>query len=552
MLTPSEIKSFIENDKSSEQKRFARVGHRYYEAEHDIREYKIYYIDANGDLQEDKHRSNIKISHPFFSELVDQTVQYMLSGKDPFVYAKDSEKTEFQGLLNSYFDDDFRAELSQTLTDCCVGGFAYMYCFKDEGFKSRFTYADAMGVIEVRAKDTSDNTDYVIYYYIDRIDRGKKRIKRIQVWDTKETWYYTQVDDGAIILDDEASLNPRPHIVYSDSDSDDKFGGSFGFIPFFRLDNNRKQVSHLKPVKAIIDDYDLMSCGLSNNLQDITEGLYVVKGFQGDSMEELIQNVKVKKHVGIDPEGDVEIRTIDIPFEARKAKLELDEKNIYKFGMGFNAAQIGDGNITNIVIKSRYALLDMKCDKLEIRLKQFLKKLVKVVLDEINGNNGTGYTLNDVDIRFTRQIMTNALDNEQINKTIAETQQVRLNSILNAAAKLDDETVLRAICDEFDLDYDDIKGRVSSAPDLNAASEALASYGTEDAGLEGVQISQSGMEDIADKPLNGAQTQSLINIILQYKANTLSMEQAINIIAISIGISKDRAKELLAVGVVSE
>ena len=81
--------------------------------------------------------------------------------------------------------------------------------------------------------------------------------------------------------------------------------------------------------------------------------------------------------------------------------------DVYK-RQGFNAAQIGDGNITNIVIKSRYALLDMKCDKLEIRLKQFLKKLVKVVLDEINGNNGTGYTLNDVDIRFTRQIMTNA------------------------------------------------------------------------------------------------------------------------------------------------
>ena len=45
----------------------------YKRQEHDIREYKIYYIDANGDLQEDKHRSNIKISHPFFSELVDQT-----------------------------------------------------------------------------------------------------------------------------------------------------------------------------------------------------------------------------------------------------------------------------------------------------------------------------------------------------------------------------------------------------------------------------------------------------------------------------------------------
>ncbi len=150
--------------------------------------------------------------------------------------------------------------------------------------------------------------------------------------------------------------------------------GGYGFIPFFRLDSNRKQVSGLKPIKALIDDYDLMACGLSNNLQDIGEGLYVVKGFQGADLDEMIQNVKVKKHIGVDADGGVDIKTVDIPYEARKVKLELDEKNIYRFGMGFNSAQLGDGNITNIVIKSRYALLDLESNKLEIRLKQFLRR----------------------------------------------------------------------------------------------------------------------------------------------------------------------------------
>lgn len=154
-------------------------------------------------------------------------------------------------------------------------------------------------------------------------------------------------------------------------------------IPFFRLDNGVKQFSGLKPIKALIDDYDLMSCGLSNNLQDASEYLVVVKGFQGDNLEELMQNVKTKKHIGVDGEGggDVEFKTVDIPYQARQTKLELDEKNIYRFGMGFNSAQIGDGNVTNIVIKSRYALLDLKCNKLEIRLKQFLRKILKVVIN---------------------------------------------------------------------------------------------------------------------------------------------------------------------------
>lgn len=66
------------------------------------------------------------------------------------------------------------------------------------------------------------------------------------------------------------------------------YGSSFGFIPFFELDNKGKRRSDLSFVKDMIDDYDLMFCSLSNNLQDMTEGIYVVKGFQGDNLDELI------------------------------------------------------------------------------------------------------------------------------------------------------------------------------------------------------------------------------------------------------------------------
>ena len=42
MLTEAEILQFIEDDKTSEKKKFARMGQRYYEAEHDIKNYKLY------------------------------------------------------------------------------------------------------------------------------------------------------------------------------------------------------------------------------------------------------------------------------------------------------------------------------------------------------------------------------------------------------------------------------------------------------------------------------------------------------------------------------
>lgn len=463
MLTENEIVQFIQEDTSSDKKRFARVGQKYYEGEHDIRNYRLYYYNADGQLVEDKSRSNIKISHPFFTELVDQEVQYMLSGKDGFVK---SDIPELQNELDEYFNEneDFTSELYEVLTGAVTKGFEYMYAYKTVEDKLGFQCADSLGVVEVRAKDTQDGCDYVIYWYVDRIAKENKKIKRIQVWDKSQTYFYVQEEDGKLEKDESVEINPRPHTIYSKGDGA-LYYENFGFIPFFRLDNCRKQFSGLKSIKELIDDYDLMSCGLSNNLQDANEYLVVVSGFQGDNLEELIQNTKTKKHIGVDTGGDVDFKTVDVPYEARKTKLELDEKNIYRFGMGFNSAQMGDGNITNIVIKSRYALLDLKCNKLEIRLRQFMRKILKVVLKEINDNNGTDYQQKDVYFNFEREVMTNASDNAVIEKTDAETEQVKINTLLNLASTLDQETIVQNICDVLDIDYEEIKDKLPEDDD---------------------------------------------------------------------------------------
>jgi A118 family predicted phage portal protein len=55
----------------------------------------------------------------------------------------------------------------------------------------------------------------------------------------------------------------------------------------------------------------------------------------------------------------------------------------------------------------------------------------------------------------------------------------------------------------------------------------------------------SKAEDVAGKTLNGAQTQSLISVIAQYQAGQLTIGQAINIIAVAIGVTKEEAKKIL-------
>lgn len=85
MLRTDEILNLIKNDLASTAKGEARKSNDYYEGRHDIKDYNLYYFDEESQsFVQDYSRSNIKISHPFFTELVDQQVQYMLSKKTNF------------------------------------------------------------------------------------------------------------------------------------------------------------------------------------------------------------------------------------------------------------------------------------------------------------------------------------------------------------------------------------------------------------------------------------------------------------------------------------
>lgn len=488
MLKEIEIKRLIDEDRTSEKKVRAAEGQRYYEAEHDILQSRLFYFNSDGNLVEDKARSNVKICHPFFTELSDQLSAHMLSFKDEPIKA--SEKASgLQDHLDRYFNSKFWAEITDLISGAYNKGFDYIYAYKNADNRLAFEYADSMGVVEVREKDADDKCKHVLFWYIDRIDKGKKVIKRIQDWTEKETYYYVQIGNGKIVRDETVAINPRPHVIYTDEKTGKRMGYGLGFVPFWRLDNNRKQFSGLKPIKHLIDDYDLMMCGLSNNLVDFDTPLHVVSGFQGDNLDELQKNLKTKKIIGVDAEGGVEVRTVDIPYQARQAKADADEKAIYKFGMGLNTYGLKDtAATTNMAIQSAYALLEMKCGKLQPRLEALIEELVKIVLAEINEENKTDYQLSDVVINLDRKTVTNESENIANEKTKAETQQIKVNTILSVAASVGDDQTLKAICEELDFDYEELKSemeKLQEGQNTAAAKEAL----------DGVVVDEPGAGD---------------------------------------------------------
>lgn len=450
MLEPGRIASIIAADKYSRKKKQARLGQKYYDGEHDILDYRIYYINQEGKLVEDLTKSNIRIPHPFFQEISEQEVAYILSGG--VIFQADDEDLNRQ--LKTYFGDDFMGELKEVLIDAVVRGFGYIYWYRNAKGYTRFQYADSLGIIEVKDGASDDTVnDYIIRYYPVEIKDGKTAL-RIEVWDKDMTWYYLQ-SGCSVELDRNISINPCPHVLYQAADG--YYYEECSRIPFLKLPYNRKECSRLKQIKPIIDDYDLMSCGLSNNLQDITEGIYVVKGFKGQNYDEMLQNVKSRKVVGVGEKGDLDIKTINIPYEARIVKMQEDEKNIYRTALSFNSSQKGDGNITNIILKSRYTLLDMKAGKLIWSIKKFLGTLLEIVLDEINAACGTTYEKADVEIRIEPVVPTDEKENAEIRKLEAETVREKVGTLLDAADILGDEILLQEFAGILNLDEETIR-----------------------------------------------------------------------------------------------
>lgn len=481
------MKSAIQSDLNSTMKKNAKQGVHYYQHENDILKNRIFYFDDDDVLREDKFASNIRIPHGFFPEIVDQKVQYLLA--NPVEY--ETEDESLKGYLEEYYDSDFQVVLQELVEGASQKGFEYVYARTNTEDRLCFQTADSLHVFGIY-NDQNELQRICRYYHTDiEKDGKKKKIHHAEIWTDKVVYFFVSEDEKEYQLNQSEKLNPRPHVLAIDKENNKLLQRSYGQIPFYRLSNNKKETTDLKPIKALIDDYDLMNCFLSNNLQDFAEAIYVVSGFRGDDLSKLRQNVKAKKVVGTSSDGGLDVKTVTIPVEGRKTKMEIDKENIYKFGMAFDSTQVGDGNITNIVIKARYTLLNMKANKTEARLRAMLEWMNKLVVDDINRRYNKAYNASDVTFTFTREVMVNENDLVTNEKTEAETKQIIINSIMQVAPRLDDDTVLKMICEQFDLDFEEVQAAIEEAEYTqgltNGTDEAVNADGSAEQVATGTQ-----------------------------------------------------------------
>ena len=368
------IKDLINSDLGSEERQTKLDGIVYYRSKNDkIMDRKMEYTNEHNQKVEELNRSNNKVPSGFLKILVDQKVDYLV-GKKPTITGDIDQFTE---IVPDYHE--MLQELSRESSKKTVEA---LYVYVDE--KGQFKYTDFAGEDLIFIYDTSHEKTLLgcIRYYSIQVIVGTDKVYRNKVewYDTEKVTFYMEQDDETYILDTDVLINPQYHwTTINTLEPDKERAVSFGMVPIIPLWNNSSRMSDLEPIKAQIDTYDVVVSDFANNIEDIQDALVVISGYEGTDADHVLSNLKDRKLVLVGENGGLDYKKIDIPTEAREKILDRLHTDIFTFGQGFDPNQVGGGSITNVVIKSRYTLLDLKSNRLETQLTMVFNKLMEFV-----------------------------------------------------------------------------------------------------------------------------------------------------------------------------
>ena len=387
------IKTFINDFEASDKRQDMRYGEDYYRSENTeiMSRQMLIYAETDDGVpyeMEDPYKANNKLPAGYFKILVDQKVNYLL-GKDITFESEQAE--ELRDLLGRRF----QTTLTQVAREASKKTVGWLHPYIDAEGNFKYSHIPSEQVIAVYSPHDHEKLELAIRYYTVKViseDNEALTVNRVEVWDTEQVTYYQEnTRTGLYDLLDEESMynifcrpypNPKYHfqkdIRYGDAVAKTE-GIAWGMVPFVPLYNNDEETCDLKPIKDYIDAYDIVNSDFVNNLEDFQDVYWILKGYDGTNLSEFLNQVKRYKTLKVSDDGDARSEQLEVPYLARKEAKQSLEQDIFTFGMGVNPNQVGDGSITNVVIKSRYANLDLKASQFEREVKDFIFTLMEFI-----------------------------------------------------------------------------------------------------------------------------------------------------------------------------
>ena len=397
MLDVNKIKKIITND--YERRQAILKEKRYYENYNPIKDKGI--VPASADPV--RHADN-RTSHNFHQLITDEKVAYMFTYPVLFDVGDDTNNK----MITTVLGDDFKSESAYLCTNATNSRVAWLHYWEDAD-ENDFQYAAVETEQCIPLFDDSLKRKLIgMYRYYEtkekNIDGKDIHYVYFEFWDDTHCEKYKfkgQLEGGG--------LTNMPGET-------EAFEHSFGEVPFIEFKNNRNMISDLSKYRDLIDIYDKVMSGYSNDLEDIQQLIYILENYGGENLKEFTDNLKRFKAIKTGTtekgtRGDVRTLQIEIPVEARNSILDILKKQIYESGQALQQDTEDFGNASGVALKFFYRKLELKAGLTQIEFEKGFNKLIRAIL---RYKKVAGWENVPITQTWTRNMISNDLENAQI------------------------------------------------------------------------------------------------------------------------------------------
>lgn len=373
-------------------------GVKYYFNENDIANKKVYVYDDNGNkiLDTDATNEASKIPSGFHKILVDQKVGYLAG--EPISFGSKNDNQKALDIIDELIGEEFEDTLPELILNASNKGKEWLHVYVDEDGEFQHIIIPAEEFIPIYDTKRKDKLVAGIRFY----NIADNKVK-LELWTSDDVTYYEMIN-GEIFIDVTEDVNPAPHFYRGNEQM------SWGEVPFIEFKNNEFGISDLTFVKKQIDGYDNLVSTTQDVLEDIQALIYVLKGYEGESLQEFLTMLKRYRAIKVEAEEGSGVDTLssDVPVDAYKTQRDTYINDIYSFGQGVNPNPDIIGNApSGVALQNLYSLLDIKASMLERKFTKALRKFMWFVAEYAKLNKLGEFDYKDITFTFNKMILVN-------------------------------------------------------------------------------------------------------------------------------------------------
>ena len=403
------LEEIIEDDKESQYKKDMQTSLNYFKNNNDILTGGISQKNVKGTITEQYWREKLKITNNFLQQIINEKVDYLL-GKTPSITSENEQLIQRMNINTNI--------LQQTAEYTRLFGKAFWYVYVNENGELKYTLMDSRELIPIYEKGKLVN---MIRYY--KSYANGNAYMKVEFYDENGYLTFNETKNGLVCEQENINninietgkidiQNSLPYFADTDRQGNTLRNRNFGKIPFIEFKSNFTATPQLNSIKMYIDNIDILLSDASVDIKTFKEIYLQIAGFGGDFQDQSRVNdffeiFRQYKALLVDEQGSAEIKTIEIPYEAKNWLITTLENIMYRIANS-PRKQMEEklGNLSGTALKILQNPLRQSVSKMAISIADGIKEFGSFASDFYNLKG-------DVSVTFNYNEMTNNLETIQ-------------------------------------------------------------------------------------------------------------------------------------------